>query len=395
MPALPAEIEKPKTMMLFPIALVLYEIATYLSNDMYLPALPMLEHDLHISQALAQYSLLTWFLGSASIQLIMGPLSERVGRRSVLLTGGVFFVISSLVCALTSNIIVLLIARFVQGAIICSMVVPGYATIHELYDSKTAMKVIGIMGSIIVLAPAFGPILGAFIIEWVSWRYIFGLLAVWSAASLILLFKVMPDTAVTKTPMNIAQIIKDYLSITTRKAFLAFILPYSLLFMALIGWIVESPFLLIEHYHKSPVIFGVVQVFVFGAFSLGAQLSGRLIYHFSPVKIINAGIGIAFLGALSLMFGSIALGAGFTLVVLNMMLIAFGISLAFGPLNRLAIESCSEAMGNRMAIFFTFMNVFGVFGTFAVTLTTTHSMAYLSVVIAAEILLAGLCRFIR
>ncbi|MFN7097907.1 MAG: MFS transporter, partial [Gammaproteobacteria bacterium] len=146
-----------RVLKIFPILLALYEVVTYLSNDMYLPALPQLANDLHTTNALAQLSLTTWFLGAASMQLILGPISDRYGRKPVLLIGGIFFVIATLICAMTPDMTTMLIARFFQGCAVCSVTVAGYATIHELYDQKAAMKALALMGSITVLAPAFGP----------------------------------------------------------------------------------------------------------------------------------------------------------------------------------------------------------------------------------------------
>ena len=105
---------------IFPILLALYEICTYLSNDAYLPALPNITRDLVTSNHLVQLTLTTWFMGSASTQLFLGPLADRVGRRPVLLSGGFIFIVATLACAIANNIYELLILRFIQGATITS-----------------------------------------------------------------------------------------------------------------------------------------------------------------------------------------------------------------------------------------------------------------------------------
>src|SRR5262245_26554719 len=116
---------------LFPLLLVLYEISMYLSNDMYLPALPDMMKELDLSIQQAQLTLTTWFVRTASLPLVMGVVSDRYGRRSVLLCGGVIYILMSIVCAMTTNVHTLLIARFIQGATVPSMMVAGYACIHE------------------------------------------------------------------------------------------------------------------------------------------------------------------------------------------------------------------------------------------------------------------------
>src|ERR1700722_8603518 len=93
-----------KSLVLFPFILVFYEIIHYLANDMYLPALPILAKELKISTHVAQMTITTWFLGAASMHLILGPLSDRIGRRPVLLSGGILFIVSTFYCAMTSDI---------------------------------------------------------------------------------------------------------------------------------------------------------------------------------------------------------------------------------------------------------------------------------------------------
>src|SRR3990167_5344961 len=174
-----------KLAILFPVLLALYEICTYLSNDAYLPALPHIAHDLFTTNHLVQLTLTTWFMGSASMQLFLGPISDKIGRRPVLLFGGLVFITVTIGCAVSQNIYWLLILRFIQGATITSMIVAGYATIHELFDRDKAIHTLSMMASITVLAPSFGPLFGALILQFGSWRVIFAILAGWACIVLL------------------------------------------------------------------------------------------------------------------------------------------------------------------------------------------------------------------
>lgn len=100
---------------LFPLLVVLYEIAVYLSNDAYVPAMPHIATQLSASYHLLQLTITICFLGSAISQLFLGPISDHFGRRLVVLLGGMVFLASTLTCGLSHSITVLLIARFVQG----------------------------------------------------------------------------------------------------------------------------------------------------------------------------------------------------------------------------------------------------------------------------------------
>lgn len=152
------------SLLFFPILLVFYEIATYLSNDMYLPALPQMMRELSLTTEYAQLTLTTWFLGQASFPLITGVLSDRFGRRPILLIGGLIYIATTIYCAVADNFYALFIARFLEGGMVATMLVPGYSCIHELYKQVEAVKILAFMGGISVLAPAFGPLLGGFVL---------------------------------------------------------------------------------------------------------------------------------------------------------------------------------------------------------------------------------------
>ncbi|WP_019215581.1 MFS transporter [Legionella tunisiensis] len=125
-----------KNILIFPLILICAEMAVFLSTDMYLPALPDMMRDLDASTSLVQLTLSSWFLGGMSMQLFIGPICDRVGRRPVFIIGMLIFVVSTFFCAVAPNISILIAARFFQGCTICFIIVPGYASIHELYDQK-------------------------------------------------------------------------------------------------------------------------------------------------------------------------------------------------------------------------------------------------------------------
>jgi len=370
-----------KSSLVFPLFLVFYEIATYLSNDMYLPSLPTLTVDLNTTQEVAQNTLLYWFLGSASMQLLMGPLSDRFGRRIILLSGGVLYIIATFIIAITDNITLMLATRFIQGCCICSVVVPGYAAIHELYESRRAIQIIAIMGGVTILAPALGPLLGAIIIELSHWRVIFIVLGIWAFIAVAALFIVMPETNPERIKLNLEAIFRDYLKISGRLPFLGFTLPLCLLFVSEIAWLVESPFIIMDIYGKSVMEFGWIQMIVFGGFIAGSQLVNALAHRVKPLYLIEWGLGISFVSGLLLLCNTFFSGHLYW-VVMMMALLSGGAGLAFGPLNRSAIETCQEPMGRVIAVFMSFMALFSALATFLTKMYSHNQINKLCLLIA-------------
>ncbi len=364
----------------FPLAVVFFEIATYLANDMYLPGLPKLMEDLQISESIAKDTLLYWFLGSASMQLFVGPLSDKYGRKIMLLLGAIFYTISSFICANTSVILLFLICRFIQGCTVCCVVVAGYSAVHEHYETRLAIKIVSIMGSIVILAPAFGPILGAIVLEFSDWRMIFTLLGISGVVGFILLAIATPQTQAERYPLHLKTIVKDYIAIATRKHFLVFTLPFCFMFLSLICWVVETPFLIIQGYHRSTMEYGLIQLYVFGAFIIGAQITGQLVHRVHPLKLISIGLWVGLIGSMAFAIVSF-LKLPLWILIMAMMLTALGFAMTFGPFSRFAIEVCKEPMGRRMAIFSSYMSFFGVIATYLVSICDHETMGGLSLMV--------------
>jgi Bcr/CflA subfamily drug resistance transporter len=367
----------------FPFLLVFFEMATYLSNDMYLPALPLMMHELSITPHQAQMALTTWFFGSISAQLILGPLSDRYGRKLILCLGAILFVLSSLVCALAPNLQVLLIARFIQGTGICFIAVPGYASIHESFQQKQAIRILALMGSIAVLAPAFGPLLGSVVLSISNWRWIFGFLVIWSSIATILLIIWMPETLPheNRHEFNMNAMFQRYRNILKNSHFLITLCSFGFMFCGFIAWIAAGPFLVIDQFKYKPIYFGIFQAAIFSCYITASYLVRYLIERVDIHKMIRYGLyGSMFGSILSLVLAMISPHYLFGMI-LSLMIFSFGSGFAFSPLNRLAIESSIEPMGARMAIVSTVTSGFATLATLLVNIFYNGSLISLSYIL--------------
>jgi Bcr/CflA subfamily drug resistance transporter len=347
---------------IFPFILIFYVIITYLSNDLYLPALMDLIQDFNSTPALVQLTLTTWFLGSASTQLIMGPLSDHFGRRPILLSGALFFIIATIICAVTHSMTILLMARFIQGSAVCSLIVAGYATVHELYDTQKAIQVLALMGSVGILAPAFGPLLGSFILQIASWRYLFWILAVGAVVALLLLLKWMPESnpKEKRSPFFLKQVFFSYYRIVKNKNFMLATLVLCLIYGGLIAWLTMGPLLVTEVYHYSAVSFGLFQALIFTAFIAGNLLVKYFMQIISIHKIIFISLVLTLISSILSFLLCYFYSQQLIFLIIALMIFAFGAALQYGILQRVAIEASQEPMGLRMAIFSSCLGIAGV-----------------------------------
>lgn len=383
--------------LLFPILLVFYETTAYLSNDAYLPALPSMAKALHTTNHLAQISLTMWFLGAASVQLVVGPVADRYGRRPVLLMGGIIFVLSTLFCALTHSINVLLIARFIQGATVTTIVVAGYATIHELFEQKQAIHTIAIMRAVSILAPAFGPFLGAVIIYFIDWRWIFGVLAIWGAIAIIALYFKMPETCSKEQqqPLRFKKSFQQYRVIFSNVIFLRHCLASSFLFGAMIAWLVAGPFLVMDAFKYSEFYYAFLQLLVFGSFILTTGLVKPLMKMLPLNKIINVGLGLSLLGGVLTVIFSIAFPTNLWPFIIAMMLLVGGCGLAFSILSRLAVEASDQPMGTRVAAYTTLQCILSVFASVVVSIVYDGNLISIAYIMLGLSVVPFLLRVIK
>lgn len=379
---------------LFPLLLVCYEIINYLANDMYLPALPSMIHDLGINTRLAQQTVTAWFFGASSLHLLFGPVSDRFGRRPVLLLGGVLFTTATWICAFTSNIHVLLIARFVQGAVVATLSTAGYASIHETYNRKQAIQILALMSSVVMLAPAVGPLIGGIFLQWLNWRWIFIFLALSASITWLGLCCVMSETqsSTQRYMFRWSQVLINYRQIIKNKAFMFNLFIISFNILAKVAWIVGGPFLIITQFRLNTLYFGLIQILVFGSQILGAHIVKRVIHRVEINRLINQGLSISLCASLlavclSFIFPDKLLG-----LVICLMIFCFGTALS-GPLQRLCIEASPEPMGARMAVYATSISLFCSLASFLFSFTYTGSLLWFASLLFILASLASLVRW--
>lgn len=368
---------------IFPIFLVLLEIAIYLSNDAYLPALPQITKDLSITDDQARLTLALCFLGAASFHLFAGPLSDQTGRRPVLLWGGLCFAIATAICALTSDIYLFYIMRFIQGASVCTTVTAGYATIHELLEQKKAIHTLSWMNGITVLAPAFGPLLGAMVLLIGDWRLIFWILFVFGTIAIIALHRYMPESCPIEKrhPIILKRIIKNYYSIIKNPVFSLNTLVFSCMFGGMCAWITAGPFLIIDEFKETVIQFGIYQVLIFGLFIIGT-IAIRYAMSVLPTRIISLiGVSLAFIASVSAMVFAALLPESLLPLIICLMLFAGGSGFALPAINRTAIEASVEPMGATVAMFFTGMSLFAALGSFLVNIFYDNSIASVAIIV--------------
>jgi len=281
---------------------------TPLSIDMPLAGLPALAADFGEPEAKAQLVIGVFLAGFAIAQLILGPVSDRFGRRPVLLGGLGVYAAMGLVCMQADSLAVLLPARFVQGVAACAGPVAARAVVADIYDGKAAQRAMSIVTAGMGVAPIAAPMIGGALLTWFDWSAVFLTLALTGAVMVTLVLLLLDETLPVRDPRatRFGRIAANYWEMIGTRTFVCFALPSTLASGALFSFIPAAPFVLIGQFGYPPAMFGVFFALVMIGFITGASLSARLSRTRSPEQMVRLGAGVSAVGGVLMVAGAAA-----------------------------------------------------------------------------------------
>lgn len=273
-----------------------------LSTDFYLPALPAIARALHTDSVGVQLTLSVYLLGFGAGQLLVGPLSDRFGRRPVMLWGMLVFVLSSLVCALADAITTLVAARLLQAFGACAGPVLGRAVVRDLYGPTESARVLSHVSTATALAPLLAPLLGGWLTAIWGWRATFVVLTLYACVLMLAVWLVLKET--NRHPdahaMRPARMWANYRTLLADPVYRSALLIGCGASAALFAFISGSPFVFIEHFGMSPQQMGLAFGLNVTGFMIGSTLSGRLSRRLGPARLIGHGVWLGAIASVAL-----------------------------------------------------------------------------------------------
>lgn len=262
-----------------------------LSTDFYLPALPAIGEAMGADVANTQLTLSVFLFGFAAGQLAYGPLSDRFGRRPVLLFGVVLYALASVACTLATSIEALIAARFLQALGACAGPVLGRAIVRDVYGPHDAARMLSYIGTAMALAPLLGPVLGGWLTVWSGWRATFVFLTGYSLLLVLGLCFVLRETnahrdAAATSP---ARMWHNFLTLLRDRRYRGVLLCNALAYSGLFAFISASPFVFINMFGFSPQQMGLAFGAMVSGYMCGSTASGRLSRRFGPERLLHRG----------------------------------------------------------------------------------------------------------
>ncbi|WP_380177630.1 MFS transporter [Kalamiella sp. sgz302252] len=267
--------------LIFPLCFVLFEFASYIAHDMIQPGMLLVTSEFNVGPEWVSASLTAYLAGGIVLQWLLGPLSDKYGRRPVMLAGVAFFMLSCIATHWVDSIGQFILMRFLQGSSLCFIGAVGYAAVQEAFDEALSVKIMALMANVALLAPLTGPLAGAAFLSVSDWRAMFWLFGAVSAIALVGLWRSMPETAGDRSAsISLKSLGKGYLALVRDRQVMGGSLAIGLVGIPCLGWVALSPVILIHDEHLSRMTYALLQLPVFVAMIAGnltlGKLSGRV-----------------------------------------------------------------------------------------------------------------------
>lgn len=341
---------------------------TALSIDMSLPALPRLTAVLHLTADRAQLTLSLFLVGFALGQLIVGPASDRFGRRPVLLVGLLAFSLAGFGCALSPGIDALITCRFLQGMAASVGPVLGRAAVRDHFSAARAAELLSSLIVVLAIAPLVAPILGGQLLLYGSWRSIFWTLGGAGLLLFVLVLFFFGESITTRDPRaleprRLAHHIAAFLGNRTS---LVHALVIAFVFGAQFSYISGSPFVIIEVFGVAPerygLFFGATALFLI----LGAALNARLVARIAPARLLRGGLATLMIAGIVLAVAAM-LGGGLTAILPPLLLFFAGLGFVSPNATAAALEPMADMAGVASAMLGVFQMLGGAAAGWAVS----------------------------
>ncbi|GAB2510690.1 multidrug effflux MFS transporter [Corynebacterium atrinae] len=276
------------------LSLALLSASAPFSIDMYLPALPGIAADLGTTPAMVQLTLSGFLAGLAVGQLIIGPISDAVGRRKLMLGGAAVALVAAIIAAVAPSITVLIVARLVQGVGSGACVVLSRAVIPDLAKGPAAARAFSLLMSIQGVAPILAPVAGGLLLEPIGWRGLFFVLAGIAVAQLLVVVFAIRESKPPeeRSPATVRGIVGNYAYVIRNAGYRGYLVSFAFGFSALFCYIAASPFLFQEQLGFSAQSYALLFAINGGGIIAGNVINGRLVGRVNTQLILFIALAI-------------------------------------------------------------------------------------------------------
>jgi len=371
-------------------SLILAGMAAMMSTHLYTPSLPHLADVFHTTPAVVKLSLSFNALAFGLSQLIHGPLSDRFGRRPIMLGGMTGFILFSLSCAFAQSIHQLILARVFQGMSASVEAVMVLAIIHDLFGVTDRVRALAIYGMALALAPAAAAIIGGYVHAWLGWRANFVLIALIGLLALVLIRRLLPESSVPdKNSIKPTLILKEYGQLLTNRGFLSYALISGTGSGIIMAFVTAGPFVLISYFNVATQHYGLYLLLPVLSYICANLITKQVAAKIDIEALLRLGLMVTTIGTI-ILSGLIFSGfQGAVSLTLAMAVTTFGLGPVFAIAPMRALGATGGSIGVASALVSTIPPIMGGLSSASLSVLHDGTSGPLAVTVLGMLLIAG------
>ncbi len=365
---------------------VMASVTAMMAIDLYLPAIPLLPQALEGTPAEAQYSVGAFLATFAFGQLVFGVLGDRADRRKILLFALLALAVTSLLCALAVSMWQLIGLRLLQGFAASAGAALGPPILRELAGGTAVIRLMGVVGSIQALVPAFAPAVGAWMLRYVGWEACFIVVAVLAAVTMGM-FSLMPPPNRSASHVPTGHPLAGYGALLRSKQYLGYTLSHAFAMGGLITFIMSAPYVVTAHTGGTVDDFAVMMIVLVACFATAANVAAPVVRRIGADATIVSGCVLQVGGGLALLAVCAVMDTPtVTAITFAMMPVNFGLGLRGGAGFARVMDLMPQHTGSASALLIFLSAGIGSIGTPLVAPFLSSGALSLGIVVAVQVI---------
>lgn len=321
------------------------------SIDAYLPSFPAIESSFQISRALLTQSMSVYLIAFAVSTLLWGPISDRVGRRLVILASMLFYIAASIGCAFSNDLNSFLLFRTLQGFAASGGFIASRAMIRDAHDTESAHRAMSQVIMLFAIAPAIAPILGAWLQDHFGWRSVF-----WFLVGFGILLYIATSFIKETLDKNLQQslhpkmVLKTYSKIIRHRQFIGLVLSISCSFSGVFLYIAGAPTVIYNFMQLTSSDFDLLFIPIVVSLIFGSFISGKLAYHWTKIRTILTGFSIMAFGVVLNIVQIIFLEVSVLNIVGPLVVYVFGLAIIIPAITIMVLDFFPKNRGSAASM---------------------------------------------